>query len=119
MVGDAVKESNSSNSSVFSFVEKEFGRTLSPMEVEIIKSWLNNNYTEELVREAVKEAVFNGVSNLRYIDKILFEWQKKGIKDKEGVEKNREAFRKKAREEAPEVEEEIFDYNWFEDDDDE
>lgn len=119
MVGDAVKESNSSNSSVFSFVEKEFGRTLSPMEVEIIKSWLNNNYSEELVREAVKEAVFNGVSNLRYIDKILFEWQKKGIKDKEGVEKNREAFRKKSREEAPEVEEEIFDYNWFEDDDDE
>jgi DNA replication protein len=77
MVGDAVNDSNISNSSVFSFIEKEFGRTLSPVEVEIIKSWLENSYTEELVKEAVKEAVFNGVSNLRYIDKILFEWQKK------------------------------------------
>ncbi|MBP3840855.1 MAG: DnaD domain protein [Bacilli bacterium] len=119
MVGDAVEQNNSSSSSVFSFIEKEFGRTLSPMEVEIIKSWLQNSYTEELVKEAVKEAVFNGVNNLRYIDKILFEWQKKGIKDKAGVEKNREAFRKKNREESSEVEEEIFDYNWFEDDEDE
>ena len=68
------------NSSVFTFIEKEFGRTLSPMENEIIKSWLENGSSEELVREAVKEATFNGVNNLRYIDKILYEWEKKGIK---------------------------------------
>lgn len=115
MVGDVNKEDKSIESSVFSFIEREFGRTLSPVEVEIIKSWLENGYTEELVNEAVKEAVFNGVSNLRYIDKILYEWQKKGIKDKKDVEKNREMHRKKEKEEP--VEEEIFDYNWFEDDD--
>jgi hypothetical protein len=45
--------------------------------------------------------------------------KKKGIKNKDGVEKNREEFRKKAREESLDVEEEIFDYNWFEDDEDE
>ena len=73
------------NSSVFTFIEKEFGRTLSPMENEIIKSWLENGSSEELVREAVKEATFNGVNNLRYIDKILYEWEKKGIKNKELV----------------------------------
>ena len=72
---------------------------------------------EELVKEAVREAVFKGVSNLRYIDKILYEQQKKGIKNKNDVEKNREAFRKKEKEEP--VEEELFDYNWFEDEDDE
>lgn len=117
MIGDAVEEKGDIESSVFSFIEKEFGRTLSPVEVEIIKSWLENGYTEELVKEAVREAVFNGVSNLRYIDKILYEWQKKGIKNKNDVEKNREAFRKKEKEEP--VEEELFDYNWFEDEDDE
>lgn len=115
MVGDAVKSNDEIDSSIFSFIEKEFGRTLSPVEVEIIKSWLENGYTEELVKEAVKEAVFSGVSNLRYIDKILYEWQKKGIKNRQGVEKNREAVRKKEKEEK--VEEEIFDYNWFEDED--
>ena len=102
------------NSSVFTFIEKEFGRTLSPMENEIIKSWLENGSSEELVREAVKEATFNGVNNLRYIDKILYEWEKKGIKNKEDVDKNRNLHRKKEKEEPVE---EIFDYNWFEDDD--
>ena len=114
MVEDIKSSKEEFDSSVFTFIEKEFGRTLSPMEVEIIKSWLENGSGEELVREAVKEAVFNGVSNLRYIDKILYEWQKKGIKNKEDVEKNREIHRKKEREEP---QEEIFDYNWFEDDD--
>ena len=101
------------NSGIFEFIEKEFGRTLSPMESEIIKSWLENGNSEEIVREAVKEATFNGVSNLRYIDKILYEWEKKGIKTKEDVEKNKENHRKKDKESS---QEEIFDYNWFDDD---
>ena len=101
------------NSGIFEFIEKEFGRTLSPMESEIIKSWLENGNSEEIVREAVQEATFNGVSNLRYIDKILYEWEKKGIKTKEDVEKNKENHRKKDKESS---QEEIFDYNWFDDD---
>ena len=66
--------SNSENSNIFEIIEKEFGRTLSPIEFEIIKAWLDNDMSEELIREAIKEATFNGVSNLRYIDKILYEW---------------------------------------------
>ena len=61
------------SSTIFEDIEKEFGRTLSPIEYEIIKTWLENNINEELIGEALKEAVFNGVSNLRYIDKILYE----------------------------------------------
>lgn len=114
----AMSESNKNKTemdkSVFTFIETEFGRTLSPMENEIIKSWLENGSTEELVKEAVKEATFNGVNNLRYIDKILYEWGKKGIKNKEDVEKNRNNHRQKDKEEQLE---EIFDYNWFEEDD--
>ena len=59
------------NSSIYELIEKEFGRTLSSIEYEIIKAWLENNFSEELIKEAVKEAVLNGVSNLKYIDKIL------------------------------------------------
>ena len=114
MINTTDQNDDEINSSVFSFIEKEFGRTISPVETEIIKSWLQNGSSDEIVKEAVKEATFNGVSNLRYIDKILFEWQKKGIKTAKDVEKNRELHRKKEKEEpAPE----IFDYNWFEDDD--
>ena len=49
------------------------------MEYEIINAWLLKGFSEELVLGALKEAVYNGVSSLRYIDKILFEWQKKAI----------------------------------------
>ncbi len=114
---DDVSDKENISTSCFDFIEKEFGRTLSPMEYEIIKAWTMGGNSDELIMEAVKEATFNGVNNLRYIDKILYEWGKKGIKTRSDVEKNRKQFRK--REEKEEKEEELFDYNWFEDDLDE
>lgn len=100
---------------VFELVEKEFGRTLSQMEYEIIKAWLENDTSEELIKEALKEAVYNGVTNLRYIDKILYEWGKKGLKTKEDVQK----YQNKRREEPKEEKQPLFEYDWFDDEDDE
>ena len=65
MVDDINNDNEEENNGIFEFIEKEFGRTLSPMESEIIKSWLENGNSEEIVKEAVKEATFNGVSNLK------------------------------------------------------
>ncbi len=111
-----INTSDSSKSNIFETIEKEFGRTLSPIEYEIIKAWLDSNISEELINEALKEATFNGVSNLRYIDKILYEWGKKGINTKEDVEKNKQK-RNSSREKKEEVDLEIMDWNWFEDED--
>ncbi len=97
------------NSNIYDLFEQEFGRTLSPTEYELISSWLDNNYSEELVGCALKEAVYNGVSNLRYIDKILYEWDKKGIKTKEDVLNNKEQFKKNKDKEKTEM----FDYDWL------
>lgn len=113
MTEEVVEEKDHSNSNIFGVIEKEFGRTLSPMEFEIIKAWLDNHMSEELITEALKEATFNGVSNLRYIDKILYEWDKRGIKTKEDVLKNK---MKRRREQEKEPVAEIFDYDWFDDD---
>ena len=74
------EEDKKQDSDLFSTFENEFGRSLSPLEYEIINSWLESKINKELILSALKEAVFNGVNNLRYIDKILFEWNKKGIK---------------------------------------
>lgn len=114
---DDIVHDNENSTSCFDLIQKEFGRTLSSIEYEIIKGWTMNGNSDELIMEAVKEAVYNNVNNLRYIDKILFEWGKKGIKTKEDVEKERKNYRR--REEKEEDEEELFDYNWFEDDYDE
>ena len=65
---------------IYSVFEGEFSRTLSPMEYETINKWLENGVSEDTIKSALKEAVLNGVYNLRYIDKIIYEWTKKKIK---------------------------------------
>ena len=112
---DVNKVSKSENSNIFEIIEKEFGRTLSPIEYEIIKAWLDGDMSEDLIKEAIKEATFNGVSNLRYIDKILYEWGKAGFKTVKDVENNRKK-RNKLKEAEAEVDLEIVDWNWFDDD---
>lgn len=109
--------SNSEDSNVFEIIEKEFGRTLSPIEYEIIKAWLDSGFSEELIKEAIKEATMNNVSNLRYIDKILFEWSKAGIKTSQDVEKNRKKRNENRDKQDENIDMDIIDYNWFDDDD--
>ncbi len=108
--------SNNDTSNIFDIIEKEFGRTLSPIEYEIIKAWLDNNMSEELIREAIKEATFNGVSNLRYIDKILYEWGKLGIKTAVDVENNRKKRNSIKEKSNDDIDIDIVDWNWFDED---
>ena len=77
------KINKDSEENIFSLFESEFNRKLTPMEYEFINEWINSGMSEELIKEALKEATYNGVSNLRYIDKIIYEWTKKGVKPKE------------------------------------
>ena len=111
---ERVSEEQSSN--VFESIEKEFARPLTPVEYEIVHAWMESGTSEELIIEALKEAVFSGVANLRYIDKIIYEWTKNGIKTREDVEKNRKNFKNK-QEKKEKLE--LFDYDWFEDGEDE
>lgn len=112
---DEVNQVKENDSDIFTMIEKEFARTLSPIEYEIIKAWLEKNISEDVIKEAVREATFNGVSNLRYIDKILYEWGKAGIKSKEDVDSMREK-RNKKEEKDSNIDMEIVDWNWFDED---
>lgn len=107
------KTSNSDNSNIFEIIEQEFGRTISPLESEIIKAWLDNGFSEELIKEAIKEATLNNVTNLRYIDKILFEWGKNGIKNAQDVLNNRKRRKESKQAQVDDVDMEMVDWNWF------
>ena len=109
------KEASNDTSDIFEAIEKEFGRTLSPIEIEIIKSWLSNNYSTDLINEALKEATLNGVSNLRYIDKILYEWSRKGIKTIKDVEENRKK-RNVPKDKESDIDLDTIEWNWFDED---
>lgn len=103
---DIKEEEDKSN--IYSVFERELGRTLSPIEYELINGWLECNYKEEIILAALKEAVFNGVNNFRYIDRILFEWNKKGIDTVDKISKYKKEFRKDTNVEVP-------DYDWLND----
>ena len=96
---------------IFTKFESEFRRPLTGTEFEIIKTWLEKMYNEDLIIKALEEAVYNGATDIRYIDTILYEWSKKGFNTREDVEnyyKNR--YESKKLEETN-----VFDYNWLED----
>lgn len=96
---------------IFTIFESEFRRPLSGMEFEIIKAWLEKMYSEELIIAALKEAIYNGATNIRYIDTVLHEWNKKGLKTKEDVDNylNNKYDDKKLEETN------LFEYNWLDD----
>lgn len=73
------------NVNVLEFAEKEFGRTLSSSEVEFINSW---EYNPEIIKLAIKETVLNQVFNVKYTDKILYEWDKANLKDVNSIKKH-------------------------------
>ncbi len=95
---------------IFNIFESEFGRTLSPMEFELIDGWLKSGVNEELLIGALKEATFNGVRNFRYIDKIIYEWNRQGFKSMADVNKNI------VRSDKRDLDKTLFDYNWLDDD---
>jgi len=113
LIVDDFKQESKKNerNDIYAIFEKEFGRPISSMEYEIINAWLDKNFTEEMILGALKEAIYNGVTNLRYIDKILYEWQRKGFKNMNDVEKHLKNYNKKKETQ----EEELFDYNWLDD----
>lgn len=74
------QEKESKKEDIYSVFEKKFGRTLSQMDYEIINAWIEKGFSEDLVEAALDEAVQNGAFTLRYIDKVLYEWNRKGYK---------------------------------------
>jgi len=104
------KEVETVNTNIYDNFEKEMGRPLSPIEYELISGWQVNKVSDELILLALKEAVYNGAVSLRYIDRILYDWTKKGIKTGADVNLEKQKFKKKK--DTPD----IFDYDWLNDD---
>lgn len=75
-------EEEKSDINLISIFEEQFARALSPIELNIIKDWKNCEYSDEMIIKALKEAVKSQVLNFRYIEGILSNWAKNGIKQR-------------------------------------
>ena len=100
---------------VFKVFERELGRPMSSMELELINGWLVSGTSEEMILGALREAVYNGVTHFRYIDKIIYEWEKKGFKTMDDVTNhlNNRREEKNRKKEVSKKEQEILDYDWL------
>lgn len=90
---------------IFALFEQEFGRLLSPMEIEMVNTWFDKDrHTPAVIKAALKEAVLAGKLSFRYVDRILFEWKKKNITSPKQIEQHAEQFRTRNMQAAPTLE---------------
>lgn len=83
-----VEKQHLSEQELFQLFEAEFGRPLSPIEMQTIGMWLDDDhYAIELIELALREAVLSQVYNLKYVDRILLNWERKNIRTKDQVDK--------------------------------
>ena len=60
--------------------QQELGRLLTPFEIEdLSKTVKEDGIKADLIKEALREAVFNGKPNWKYIQAILRNWRHEGI----------------------------------------
>ncbi len=93
------RKTDDNTTDIYSLFEQELGRTLSSFEYEIINKWIEKGISEDTIKKALKEAILNGVTNFKYIDKIIYDWSKNNVKQ----------IKKK------ETLEDLFDYDWLDD----
>ena len=94
------KKVESNETDIYALFERELGRTLSSFEYELINKWIEDGVDESTIKEALKEAILNNVRNFKYIDKIIYDWSKNGVKKRSNEEKSLE---------------EMFEYDWLDD----
>lgn len=79
---------------IYGVFEKEFGRTLSPAEFQKIREWISLGYEEEVIIDALHEALDANKKSIRSIDKILLKKTARKDIQKEGYSAISEGWNK-------------------------
>lgn len=104
------EESTKIEDNLFKIVEKDLGRPLNSIEIKTINDWKENNIDDSLIKEAIKIALNDGVYSLKFIDKILFDWSSRGIRNVIDLKKTFENEKEDTKEEI-----EYVDWDWLDD----
>lgn len=114
-----VEEDKELEGTIFLLFEQEFGRPLSPFEIETISSWLDEDQiSPALIKAGLRESVLMGKLNFKYIDRILRDWKRKGIHSVEQAREEARNFRghqKQQQQQTTKKRDTTFYYNWLED----
>ena len=80
----ASQKVNEMLTNIYSEFEKLLGRPLSQVEFSRIREWISYGYSDQLIIDALKEALARGKRSLRSVDKILLSWAEREDIEKEG-----------------------------------
>ncbi|MFB4169189.1 DnaD domain-containing protein [Virgibacillus sp. JSM 102003] len=117
------KVSTQEDGTIFILFEQEFGRPLSPFEIEMINTWLDaDELKPALIKAALRESVLMAKLNFKYIDRILRDWQKKGIHTVEQARKASKSFHQNQAQTQKQTDtnkkrDTSFYYNWLDGED--
>lgn len=113
---DSIDKNSLDTTTIYEYVEQNFGRPLSPTEVQKIESWLLS-YDPSIIKYAVEVATLNNKRTFNYVNGILNNWKTAGYKTIQEIKDNEI----KRKEDKPMTEKEkeqmefINSYNWLED----
>lgn len=116
-----LEENKQADENLYTIFENEFGRPLSPFECETLAIWIDQeDYDPVIIKAALREAVMSAKLNFRYIDRILFEWKKNGIRTIDQARNHSKKFRQNQgnspikQESNEEYKRKVPFYNWLE-----
>ncbi len=69
---------------LFAYFEKRLNRTLSPLENDLISSWLDDGYREEDITSALEDTLASNHRSMKYVDKMLRTARRREDIEKEG-----------------------------------
>ena len=113
--------SKTTTTNIYDFIEKNYGRTISPLEIEKIDYWLLS-FDEEIIKYAIEISVFNNKKTFNYVEGILRNWKSTGYKTLQEIKDNDNKTNKNNNnltEEELQNLSEIFEYDWLNDDEEE
>lgn len=127
-VNDNVNDNNLNifNEDIFNYIEKNYARTLSPIEIEKIISWQKDfekddsensiNEAISIIKYAVDLSVFRNAKTFAYVDAILKNWKSLNFKTLQQIKEAENVHSKKNRSSSSvEIPKELFDYDWLND----
>jgi len=110
------KENPVDGGALFLMFEKEFGRPLSPFEIDMMNAWLDEDKMDTtLIKAALRESVLMAKLNFKYIDRILREWKQKGVHTVDQARQASKSFRnRQGTQPSSPPRDTSFYYNWLE-----
>lgn len=67
-------DNDTTTNNIYEYVEKNFNRLLTPIEIDKISQWLSL-YEEDIIKYAIELSVLNGKKTFNYVEGILKNWQ--------------------------------------------